>query len=368
VRCVFRQLSKVIVALQIFAFDCVSLCAALVRNRTALAAENLFLRKQLALFQEREKRPRPTTAADRFAFARLARLFDWRSALVIVKPATLISWHRAAFRRFWRWKSRPVGRPQVSSGLRRLIRRMAAENPTWGEERIADELLLKLQIRISPRTVGKYLKHPPYPRGSKDQRWSTFLRNHAGSIVACDFFVSVTARFRILYVFVALEIGSRRLIHFNATAHPTAEWTLQQLREALPGDQEYKFLLHDRHTSFSADLDQEVQSWGIHVLRSPVRMPTANAHCERLIGTIRRECLDYVIPLDGCHLRRILREWTCHYNAGRPHRSLGPGIPDRRNETSVAGNHTNGQHLASRIIAKAILGGLHHEYRSEQAA
>ncbi|MBV8810570.1 MAG: transposase [Acidobacteriaceae bacterium] len=216
--------------------------------------------------------------------------------------------------------------------------------------------------------MGKYLKHPPYPRGSKDQRWSTFLRNHAGSIVACDFFVCVTARFRILYVFVALEIGSRRLIHFNATPHPTAEWTLQQLREALPGDQEYKFLLHDRHTSFSADLDQEVQSWGIHVLRSPVRMPTANAHCERLIGTIRRECLDYVIPLNVCHLRRILREWTCHYNTGRPHRSLGPGIPDRRNETSVAGNHTNGQHLASRIIAKAILGGLHHEYRLEKAA
>ena len=139
----------------------------------------------------------------------------------------------------------------------------------------------------------------------------------------------VTASFRILYVFVALEVGSRRLVHFNVTEHPTAEWTLQQLREALPGDSDCKFLLHDRHKTFSASLDEEVESWGIHILRSPVRMPTANAHCERLIGTIRRECLDYVIPLNSGHLRRILREWVSHYNTGRPHRSLGPGIPDR---------------------------------------
>jgi hypothetical protein len=263
---VFRQLSKLIIALQIFASDCVSLCAAISRNRAALAAENLFLRKQLALFQEREKRARPTTAADRFVFAKLAHFFDWRNALAIVKPATLISWHRAAFRRFWRWKSRPLGRPPVSAELRHLIRRMAAENPTWGEERIADELLLKLQIRLSPRTASKYVKQLPCSRGSKDQRWSTFLRNHADSIVACDFFVSVTARFRIFYVFVALEIGSRRLIHFNVTEHPTAEWTLQQIREALRGDQDYTFLLHDRHGSFSANLDEKVESWGIHVL------------------------------------------------------------------------------------------------------
>jgi hypothetical protein len=220
---VLRQLWKLVFVLEILGDDCVSFCTALFRNRTALAAENVFLRKQLALFQEREKRARPTTAGDRFVFAKLARFFDWRNALVIVKPATLISWHRAAFRRFWRWKSRPVGRPQVSAELRHLIRRMAAENPTWGEERIADELLLKLQIRLSPRTVGKYVKQLPCPRGSKSQRWSTFLHNHAHGIVACDFFVSVTASFRILYVFVALEIGSRRLVHFNVTEHPTAE-------------------------------------------------------------------------------------------------------------------------------------------------
>ena len=363
-----RQLSKLTIAFQIVLSDSLSFCGALLRSRTALAAENLFLRKQLALFQEREKRAAPTTAADRLVFSTLVRFFDWRSALVIVKPATLIGWHRAAFRRFWRWKSKPVGRPTLSAELRRLICRMAAENPTWGEERIADELLLKLQIRVSPRTVGKYIKRLPHPRGSKDERWSTFLRNHAHGLVACDFFVAVTAGFRILYVFVALEVGSRRLIHFNVTEHPTADWTLQQLREALPGDQDYKFLLHDRHGSFSACLDEAVESWGIHVLRSPVRMPTANAHCERLIGTIRRECLDYVIPLNASHLRRTLREWIGHYNGATPHRSLGPGIPDQAQQISPTRKPVDQVCRDSRVIAKPILGGLHHEYRWASAA
>jgi transposase InsO family protein len=180
--------------------------------------------------------------------------------------------------------------------------------------------------------------------------------------------VSVTASFRILYVFVALEVGSRRLAHFNVTEHPTAEWTLQQLREALPGDSDCKFLLHDRHKTFSASLDEEVESWGIHILRSPVRMPTANAHCERLIGTIRRECLDYLIPLNSGHLRRILREWVSHYNAGRPHRSLGPGIPDRPQPKIPTGSRPSRFRSPSRVIAEPILGGLHHEYRWADAA
>ena len=245
---------------------------------------------------------------------------------------------------------------------------MAAENLTWGEERIADELLLKFQIRVSPRTVRKYMGRAPRPHGSTDQRWSTFVRNHACGVVACDFFVSVTVCFRILYVFVALEIGSRRLLHFNVTEHPTSEWTLQQLREVLPGDQDCKFLLHDRHTTFSATLDETVESWGIQVLRTPVRTPTANAHCERLIGSIRRECLDYLIPLNASHLRRILREWTGHYNAGRPHRSLGPGIPDRNGRPPAVSKQAGQLFSTSRVIAKPILGGLHHEYERAEAA
>jgi hypothetical protein len=156
---------------------------------------------------------------------------------------------------------------------------MAAENPTWGEERIASELYLKLQIRISPRTIGKYVKQLPRPGGSKNQKWLTFVRNHAEAIVACDFFIAVTAGFRILYVFVALEVGSRRMVHINVTDHPAADWTLQQLREAIPGDHNYRFLLHDRHPTFSAHLDEEVSRWGLRVLKSPVRA----AYCKRVL-------------------------------------------------------------------------------------
>src|SRR3954468_8127221 len=170
------RLSRVVRNLRTIIGDGLSFFTALWRRRTALAAENLFLRKQLALFREREKKAIPTTPADRFVFSKLARWFDWRSALLIVKPATLIGWHRSAFRLFWRWKSRPVGRPRVTIEVRNLIRRLAADNPTWGEQRIADELLLKLQIRLSPRTVAKYRKQPPRQRGSRDQRWSSFLK------------------------------------------------------------------------------------------------------------------------------------------------------------------------------------------------
>jgi hypothetical protein len=167
----------------------------------------------------------------------LGRMFSWRDALVNVKPDTFLRWHRQGFRLLWRRKSRPAGRPRLPKNLRQLIREMAAENPSWGEERIADELQLKLTIRVSPRTVGKYLRkdrpvRPPDPQ----QRWLTFVRNHAKVMVACDFLVVITAAFRTLYVFVIIEIGSRKILHYNVTAHPTAAWTLQQFREALPGD------------------------------------------------------------------------------------------------------------------------------------
>jgi len=359
---VFTPLSTLVRNLRTIVSDGLRFFVAVWRRRAALVTGNLFLRKQLALFREREKKAMPTTPVDRFVFSKLARWFDWRGALLIVKPATLIGWHRSGFRLFWRWKSQPVGRPRVTVEVRNLIRRLAAENPTWGEQRIADELLLKLQIRLSPRTVAKYSKQSPRPRGSRDQRWSSFLKNHANAIVACDFFTVVTACFRVIYVFVALEIGSRRLIHFNATEHPSAEWTLQQLREALPGDREYKFLLHDRHNTFSVGLDEEVASWGIEVLKSPVHAPTANAFCERLIGTIRRECLDYVIPLSDSHLKRTLREWVNHYNTGRPHQFLGPGIPDQVKRPSLAVQDPERISSNRRVSSKSILGGLHHEY------
>ena len=216
--------------------------------------------------------------------------------------------------------------PALPKNLRELVVQMASENPTWGEERIASELALKLGIRVSPRTVGKYLKRNP--RGSSGQRWTTFVRNHAQAIVACDFFVSVTSSFRVLYVLVAMEIGSRRILHGNVTEHPTAEWTIQQFREFLAYDHPYRFVIHDRDTIFSSYLDSELKGFGVRVLKTPLRAPKANAYCERLVGTIRRECLDFLIPLSDAHLKRILRGFIRHYNRGRPHSSLGPGIPE----------------------------------------
>ena len=176
---------------------------------------------------------------------------------------------------------------------------MARENVTWGEERIADELWLKLGIRISARTVRRYMPLDGGPgKRASSQRWMTFVRNHAQAMLACDFFVVVTARFRILYVFVVMEVGTRRIAHYNVTAHPTADWTLHQLREVITGEQPYRFVLHDRDSIYSTELDMALRSLGVRVLRTPYRAPQANAFCERLVGTIRRECLDFLIPLN----------------------------------------------------------------------
>jgi len=332
------------------------------QSRRSLHAEVLFLRRQLALYVERGVKPRRIDAATRVSLALLSRLFEWRSALIVVRPETLIRWHRAGFRLFWRWKSR-AGRPPIPVELRQLIWRMSLENPLWGQERIANELLVKLGLQVSPRTVRKYMPKPPAGRRRGDQRWSTFLKNHAQAIVACDFFVTVTSTFRLLYVLVVMEHRSRRLIHCNVTAHPTATWTRQQLREVLGFDTPYRYLIHDRDSIFSREFDASIGSFGVGVLKTPPRSPMANAVCERLIGTIRRECLDWLIPLSEAHLRRILRLWSEHYNRGRPHMVLGPGVldPPARVSRSIPKSRHCLDALGS-IRSKAVLGGLHHEY------
>jgi len=185
-----------------------------------------------------------------------------------------------------------VGRPRLPEDMRKLIVRMASENPTWGQARVAAELAVKLGIQVSRRTVRAYW--PPErdrrgPRGTSSQHWTTFVRHHAQSIVACDFLVVVTARFQALYVFLLMEIGTRRIVHFNLTAHPTAEWTAQQFREAIPSDHSYRFLIRDRDSIFSGEVDQQLKAFGLRVLRTPARAPQANAYCERLVGTVRRE-------------------------------------------------------------------------------
>jgi len=364
--CHCMTLTAVLLTLAVDAVRFLQLC---LRLRPTLAAENLFLRKQLALYQERHVTPRRATNATRFALVWLGRWFDWRTALAIVTPQTFTRWHRQGFRLFWRWKSCP-GRPRIPAELQALIRQMAHDNPTWGQERIANELVLKLGLRVSPRTVRTYmpkrLDQGPGKRATS-QRWSTFVRNHAQAIVACDFCVAVTATFRILYVFVAIEHVSRRLLHVNVTAHPTAEWTLQQLREAIPSDHTYRFLIHDRDSIFSHALDQRIGNLGLRVLKTPPHSPQANALCERLIGTLRQECVDFMIPLTANHLRRLLAAWMQHYNAGRPHMSLGPGIPQPPPSLPVplqAHRHRLPEYL--RVVAQPILGGLHHAYRLEK--
>ena len=243
-----------------------------VLSNGSIRAENLFLRHQLALYIERGVKPRRINYATRIGLALLSRFFNWREALVVVRPATLIRWHRAGWRLFWRMKSRS-GRPPIPRELRALIRRIANENPSWGEERIANELLLKIGIWVSPRTVNKYLPRRPHGRPRGDLRWSTFLRLHAQGIIACDFFVAVTATFRLLYVFVVIEHRSRRLIHCNVTAHPSAAWTLHQLREVVGYEDRYTFLIHDRDCIFASHLDESIRALGIKVLKSSPHSP-----------------------------------------------------------------------------------------------
>jgi putative transposase len=205
------------------------------RSRSHLAAENLFLRKQLALYQERRVKPRRADDAMRITLVMLSQLIDWRAVLTVVKPDTLIRWHRKGFGLFCRWKSRAPGRPPLPLDVQRLIAAMTRANPTWGEERIAAELRLKLGLCVSPRTVRRYMPPGGRPRDRVSSHgWSTFVRNHAGAMLASDFFVTITASFRTLYVFVVLDVGTRRIVHRNVTQHPTAEWTVQQFRGLCP--------------------------------------------------------------------------------------------------------------------------------------
>jgi len=350
------------------ASNALSLSGLMVRSKLSLAAENLFLRKHLAFYEERGVGPRRLSDPVRLCLVLLSHLFDWHPVLKVVKPATLIHWHRNAFRLFWKWKSRPTGRPAVPLETRGLIRRMASENPTWRQAQIAAELQLKIGIRLSPRTVAKYMPKPgarPWS-GVGSQSWRTFLQNHAKEIVACDFFTVVTASLKVFYVFIAMEHARRRIIHFNVTDHLTADWTTQQFREAFPSSHEYQFLIHDRASVYSAELDEQIRSMGLVVIRTPVRAPKANALCERVIGTIRRECLDFLIPLGEKHLRRILRDYVRHYNKGRPHSSLGPGIPDGLTVVPIRSDHSIAP--GSIVRSREVLGGLRNEYWLEKVA
>lgn len=274
-------------------------------ERSALVSENLALRQQLAVAMRSTKRVRLRKRDRLFWVLSKCVWKRWRTALVIVQPTTVCRWHRLGFRLFWKWKSTwgPPGRPKVSRELRTLIRQMSTGNPTWGAPRIGQELAL-LGYELAESTVAKYMvrsSKPPSPG------WRTFLENHAREIAACDFLTVPTATFRILYCFVVFSHDRRRVLHFNVTAHPSAHWTAQQVTEAFPFDEPPKYLLRDNDSIYGDAFRQRVANLGIEEVRTAYRSPWQNAYVERLIGSVRRECLDHVIVLNERHLKRLLR-------------------------------------------------------------
>src|SRR5262245_2969340 len=298
------------------------------KSRTALQVENIALRHQLAVLRRSVKRPK-LTSADRLLWAWLCEAWsDWRSSLLIVKPETVIGWHRKGFRLFWTGTVRrgQTGRPPVSKETRQLIRKMSRENPLWGAPRIHGELL-KLGIDIGETSVGKYL---PRRRKPPSQTWQTFLENHVKTMVSIDFFTVPTIRFQVLYVFLVLAHDRRRVVHFNVTAHPTAEWTAQQLREAFPFDQTPKYLLRDRDGIFGGEFCKQVTDLGIEEVLSAPRSPWQRAYVERLIGTIRRECLDHIIVFNETSLYRHVKFFLGYYHTSRTHLSLAKDPPEPR--------------------------------------
>ena len=322
----------------------------LVRSRAALHLEIVALRHQLVV-TSRSRRPRlRLTALDRVLWAWLAhRWRGWRSALHVVQPATVLAWHRRGFRLFWTWKSRHrTGRPAVSPDVRALIREMCTANPLWGAPRIHGELL-KLGLTVSESTVAKYMRRHPRP---PSQTWRTFLTNHASQIMAADLFVVPTVTFRLLFVLVILAHDRRRIVHVAVTAHPTAAWTAQQLRNAFPENEAPRYLLHDRDTVF-ADVATTTAGMNTQAVRTAPRSPWQNAYVERVIGSIRRECLDHVIVMNAAGLHRVITDYVAYYMRSRTHLALGKDTPLTRPVSPPSDG---------RIVATPEVGGLHHRY------
>jgi transposase InsO family protein len=300
--------------------------ADLTRSKADLIAENALLRQQLIILQRQSKRPQISNF-DRIKLLLLARATPyWKQALLIVQPDTLLRWHRDLFRIIWRRKSKPKSQsPRIIDETIDLIRQMAADNQTWGAERIRGELL-KLGIQVSKRTVQKYMnrKVSPSPSG---QTWSTFLKNHASQIWACDFIQVIDIIFRSLFVFVIIEHASRRIVHVAVTSHPSDAWVAQQLREATPWGEGPKYLIRDNDSKFGQHFSAVAAGTGIKEIRTPYHAPNANAICERYIGTLRRECLDHMIILNHKHLNGVSQEFVAFYNEARPHQGLQQRIP-----------------------------------------
>src|SRR6516165_6005310 len=317
------------------------------KSTSRLEAENAALRHQVVVLRRMVHRRVRLTTGDRLFFIQLYRWFpSVLKVITVVRPETLVRWHRAGFRRYWRWKSRSFGgRPPIDTELRALIRRMSVENPLWGAPRIHGELL-KLGFEVGQSSVAKYMARR---RGPPSQGWRTFFHNHAPDIAAMDLLVVPTIGFDLLYAFVIVRLGRRELIWINVTANPTAEWVARQITEAFPWNEAPRYMIRDRDRIYGAVVTRRLRAMGIRDTPIAPASPWQNCFVERLIGAIRRECVDHIIVLGEAHLRRVLKSYARYYNDVRTHRSLNKDAPISRSvqRTGV-------------IRSRAILGGLHH--------
>jgi transposase InsO family protein len=319
------------------------------KSNSQLEAENAALRHQLVVVQRKVRGRIEFTNGDRLFFILLYRWFpSVLKAMVVVRPETVVRWHRAGFRRYWHWRSRGRGgRPPISAELRSLIRRMSVENVLWGAPRIQGELL-KLGFTVAQSTVARYMAKRDDPSG---QSWSTFLRNHAPHIAAMDLFVVPSIGFVQLYVLVIVRLARRELAWLNVTRHPTAEWIAQQITEAFPWNEAPGYLIRDQDGIYGMTVRRRLRAMGIRDKPIAPGSPWQNGYAERLIGTIRRECLDHLIVFGEAHLRRILGEYAAYYNALRTHRALNQDTPVHRSAQTIGA-----------IKSRPVLGGLHHQY------
>jgi putative transposase len=329
----------------------IDLLSDLTQSRVELILENALLRQQLIILKRQVKRPQLSNP-DRIRLVLLAHFTKfWKQTLHIIQPDTLLSWHRNLFRNYWRRKSQ--GRPRVESETITLIWKMVKENKLWGAERIRGELL-KLGIELSKRTIQKYMPKVRNELGSS-QAWATFLKNQANGIWACDFTVVNDWLFRQWYVFVVMELKTRRIVHTGVTKYPTDEWTAQQLREATPWGRGPKYLIRDRDKKYATCFSAVAMGSGIKEVKTPYRTPQANGICERFMGSLRWDCMDHILIHDENHLRRVVTEYTAYFNQERPHQGIDQRVP---NHYGLPKSKPTG----GRISSKAILGGLHHSY------
>src|SRR5215470_15956789 len=321
----------------------------LLRSRVALQAEVLVLRHQLNILRRKSPRRLVLTNIDRLVFVGLYRLVPKvMDGLAIIRPETLVRWHRAGFRTFWRWKSRRgSGRPKVSVEIRKLIREMSVANPLWGAPRIHGELL-KLGIDVGQTSVAKYM---PLWRLLPSQGWKTFLTNHADGIAAMDLFVVPTISFQLLYGLLILRHDRRQIIWFGMTRHPTAEWIARQLVEAHAWQAMPKYVVRDRDRAYGVTFKLRMKAMGIRDRPISPWSPWQNPYAERLIGSVRRDCLDHVVVLGERHLRQLLQLYQKYYNESRTHLSLDKDAPISRAVQTVG-----------RVVSVPMLGGLHHRY------